>query len=171
MRVGSIKEFTEVWQIESEQTRKLFAALTDASLSRSVIPGDPGTRTVGRLAWHIISSIPEMVSRMGLEVVGPRDGEIVLMSAGAIRRAYDQTSASLLGEVMTHWTDDMLSIEDDMYGERWTRAFSLRALVLHQVHHRGQMTILMRQAGLKVPGLYGPAREDWAQWGMPEPAV
>jgi hypothetical protein len=25
----------------------------------------------------------------------------------------------------------------------------------------------MRQAGLKVPGIYGPAREDWASMGMP----
>jgi hypothetical protein len=33
------------------------------------------------------------------------------------------------------------------------------------------MTVLMRQAGLKVPGVYGPAREEWAAYGMPPPAV
>jgi len=26
----------------------------------------------------------------------------------------------------------------------------------------------MRQAGLKVPGIYGPAREEWAQYGLPQ---
>jgi hypothetical protein len=26
---------------------------------------------------------------------------------------------------------------------------------------------LMRQAGLKVPGVYGPSREEWSQFGMP----
>jgi hypothetical protein len=29
------------------------------------------------------------------------------------------------------------------------------------------MTVLMRQAGLVVPGVYGPAREEWAVYGMP----
>jgi len=38
---------------------------------------------------------------------------------------------------------------------------------LHQTHHRAQMTVLMRQAGLKVPGVYGPSREEWSQMGMP----
>ena len=54
-----------------------------------------------------------------------------------------------------------------MYGEKWTRAFTLGALIGHQCHHRGQVTVLMRQAGLKVPGIYGPAQEEWAVYGMP----
>jgi uncharacterized damage-inducible protein DinB len=44
---------------------------------------------------------------------------------------------------------------------------ALRVLIQHEVHHRGQMTVLMRQAGLEVPGVYGPAREEWAACGMP----
>ena len=32
-------------------------------------------------------------------------------------------------------------------------------LINHQNHHRGQMTVLMRQAGLTVPGVYGPAKK------------
>jgi len=31
------------------------------------------------------------------------------------------------------------------------------------------MTVLMRQAGLVVPGVYGPAREEWGQYNMPAP--
>jgi uncharacterized damage-inducible protein DinB len=54
-----------------------------------------------------------------------------------------------------------------MYGEQWSRGAVLSALILHQVHHRAQMTVLMRQAGLKVPGLYGPAREEWAAMNLP----
>jgi hypothetical protein len=33
------------------------------------------------------------------------------------------------------------------------------------------MTALMRQAGLVVTGVCGPAREEWAAFGMPAPAV
>jgi uncharacterized damage-inducible protein DinB len=48
---------------------------------------------------------------------------------------------------------------------------TLGALVGHQTHHRGQMTVLMRQAGLVVPGIFGPAREEWAKMGMPAPEI
>jgi uncharacterized damage-inducible protein DinB len=57
-----------------------------------------------------------------------------------------------------------------MYGDEWPRGQALSALVLHQAHHRGQMTVLMRQAGLPVVGVYGPAREEWAAMGMPAQA-
>jgi hypothetical protein len=33
------------------------------------------------------------------------------------------------------------------------------------------MTVLMRQAGLKVPGVYGPTLDDWAGYGVPVPTV
>ena len=59
----------------------------------------------------------------------------------------------------------------EYYGMQWTGAFALQVCVMHQAHHRGQMTVLMRQAGLVVPGTFGPAKEEWAAWGMPTPAV
>ena len=58
------------------------------------------------------------------------------------------------------------SEEVDIYGERWQNGFTVFALIAHQAHHRGQMTVFMRQAGLRVPGVYGPAREEWATMGM-----
>ena len=74
-------------------------------------------------------------------------------------------------EAISAWTDADLDKVDDMFGERWTRRFTLLVLINHQIHHRGQMTVLMRQAGLRVPGMYGPAKEDWAQWSMEPPVV
>jgi uncharacterized damage-inducible protein DinB len=56
-----------------------------------------------------------------------------------------------------------------MYGQTWKKRDVLASLILHQAHHRGQMTVLMRQAGLAVPGIYGPAREEWAAMGMAAP--
>jgi hypothetical protein len=31
--------------------------------------------------------------------------------------------------------------------------------------------VLMRQAGLEIPGLYGPSRQEWAAFGMKPPAI
>ena len=88
----------------------------------------------------------------------------------AIVAAYEAASQRL-AEQVAGWSDAALETEDEMYGERWARGRTLLALVAHQAHHRGQMTVLMRQAGLAVPGIYGPAREEWAAFGMPAPEV
>ena len=58
-----------------------------------------------------------------------------------------------------------------MYGEKWQRGLTLHILLQHEVHHRGQMTVLMRQAGLKVPNIYGPAKEGWAEYGADTPII
>jgi uncharacterized damage-inducible protein DinB len=39
-------------------------------------------------------------------------------------------------------------------------------LIVHEIHHRGQMTVLMRQAGLSFTGIYGPTREEWIKKGQ-----
>ena len=39
-------------------------------------------------------------------------------------------------------------------------------LIKHIVHHRGQVTVLMRQAGIKPFGVYGPPKEDWIHLGV-----
>ncbi len=57
------------------------------------------------------------------------------------------------------------------YGERWKNGFTLEVLLRHEIHHRGRMTVLMRQAGLKVPGVYGPAMEEWEAFGAQPPEV
>lgn len=48
----------------------------------------------------------------------------------------------------------------------WSRGKTLGVLITHQIHHRAQLTIVMRLAGLKVPGVYGPAKEEWVGYGM-----
>ena len=87
-----------------------------------------------------------------------------------VATAYERASISLVRALST-WTDVDLEREDTLYGESWKRGFTLFVLVTHQAHHRGQMTVLMRQAGLKVPSIYGPAKEGWGTFGMQAPSV
>jgi uncharacterized damage-inducible protein DinB len=146
---------------------KVLRALTDASLGQSV---SPGGRTLGRLAWHITCTLGEMPGHVGLKVDSPAHESDPPGSATAIAAAYETASRSLLMQIKA-WSDATLDVEDDLYGQRWARGFTLHALLEHQIHHRGQMTVLMRQAGLKVPGIYGPAREEWSAMGMEPPKV
>jgi uncharacterized damage-inducible protein DinB len=163
-----IKDFETVWVPEFDKTQKLFKHIPDKALAQAV---GPGGRTLGRMAWHITLTIPEMMNLTGLTVEGPDPNEPVPKSMSEIRQAYERSGLSVLAEVKSKWTDATLELTDAMYGQMWKRGYTLAGLIFHQIHHRGQMTVLMRQAGLPVPGLYGPAYEEWAQWGMPVPTV
>ena len=165
--ITSIHEFKEVWREESNFTRRTMAELTDASLAQ---PVSDDHRTLGRISWHVIASVPDTMCRTGLSVHGPALDSMPSAKASDHVAAYDLASASLSAAIDS-WTDADLDRVDNMFGERWTRRFTLQVLINHQIHHRGQMTILMRQAGLRVPGIYGPAKEDWAQWNMTPPTV
>jgi len=160
----TIQDFLGSWAYETEATEKVFSQLTDASLDQKVTPDG---RSLGRLAWHIIQTLPEMGGRTGLAIEGPGETEPVPSDAGEMARQFLETAKSLEDAVRAGWADADLDVEDDMYGEMWPRGKSLSALVNHQIHHRGQMTVLMRQAGLPVPGVYGPSREEWKAYGMP----
>lgn len=163
---ASLAAFHASWQYESESTQKLLDCLTDDSLSHELFPGG---RTVGRLAWHIAQSVPEMLNRTGLAVAGAGEHDAVPTHAAEIAAAYRTAAASLREQLTTTWTDATLSETDDMYGESWPRGVTLDVLIKHQAHHRGQLTIGMRQAGLVIPGMYGPAKEEWTAMGMTAP--
>jgi uncharacterized damage-inducible protein DinB len=165
--IRSIEDFVTVWNQESANTLKLFGELSDGTMPQAVTSEH---RDLGRLAWHITTTIREMLERTGLHVEGPEDDSPVPASIGEIVSEYKRSSESLT-KALAAWTDADLDVQDAMYGESWRRGLTLQILLLHQTHHRGQMTVLMRQAGLAVPGMYGPAKEDWAKYGMPTPTI
>ncbi|MGA9116914.1 MAG: DinB family protein [Bacteroidota bacterium] len=166
--IRTIADFEEIWKRESEATLKILEAIPQEGLHREVVPG---VRSPGRLAWHITTSIPEMTSRMGLEPGGAAPEDPVPAAAPDIASAYRRASEGLLGAIASAWTDATLEQVDEMYGERWRRGFTLQALIDHQIHHRAQLTVLLRQLGAAVPGVYGPSREEWARLGMDPPSV
>ena len=159
----SITEFFADWKNESTATLKIFNALTDASLGQKVTSEG---RSLGFLAWHITLTLGEMGGQCGLTVDAPAESAPVPKKASEIVAAYEKASASVADRVQSQWTDAMLNDELDMYGQKWKRGMALDSLIRHEIHHRAQMTVLMRQAGLKVPGVYGPSREEWVQMGM-----
>jgi len=128
----------------------------------------PEGRTLGFLAWHITTSVSEMLSTAGMQVRVTEDTDPVPPTAAGISEVYEMAAKAVVEAVPAAWTDAQLKDEIPMYGMMWTKSAVLVSLIVHQAHHRGQMTVLMRQAGLKVPGIYGPAREEWAAMGIPE---
>lgn len=162
----SIEQFEEFWDSHVKSTKKITATLTDESLTQSVAEGH---WNLGRLMWHIVTTIPEMMNNTGLKLVAIDAKAAMPDSVAEIASGYDAVTGELLDAIKKNWTDESLAVEDDLYGEQWKRGSTLHILIMHEIHHRGQLTVLMRQAGLKVPGLYGPALEEWAGFGMEPP--
>lgn len=163
----TIQAFVDEWSSVSACTQRVLDALTDASLDQG---SESNIRPLGQIGWHITTTIHEMVSRTGLVFAAPEGGEKAPASAVQIANAYRLVSQALLEAIQQQWTDANLADISDMYGEPWSNGLTLRAVIAHEIHHRGQMSVLMRQAGLRVPSIYGPTREDWIEQGL-QPAL
>jgi uncharacterized damage-inducible protein DinB len=164
----TIQDFLSDWQRESQSTLKVFDQLTDASLSQRVTSKG---RSLGRLAWHITVTVSEMTHLAGIPITEqadePAEGPASVL---LLKAAYQRDSEALSELVEKHWTDEMLAEKVPMYGgDLWQKGQVLSILIAHQTHHRGQITVLMRQAGLKVPGMFGPSLEEWLEYGQQAP--
>jgi len=164
----SINDFIREWRQESELTSRVLHALSDESLQQPVAPG---LRTLGRIAWHITCSIKENMTPAQLDFTAPLSTTEVPAVASKLAQFYDQASRSFTEAVEQQWTDATLGEERDFYGQNKTVADILNLHVHHEIHHRGQLLILMRQAGIAVPDVYGPTFEQWKTFNMEPPAV
>ncbi|WHY75447.1 DinB family protein [Neobacillus sp. WH10] len=165
---SSIAGFIEDWNQEAALTQSLVDALQNSSLQQRVSSDD---RTLGRIAWHIVTSTPGMLIDFGIKVPTVENAKNVPESAKEIAGAFRRVSTDVAHAVKEQWTDSSLTEEVNVFGRTMTKAGTLSLIVKHIIHHRGQMTVLMRQAGVRVPGLYGPAREEWTQMGMNAPTI
>ena len=162
---SKVTEFIEDWEYESESTLKVFEQLTVDSLNKKF---NDNVRTPGRLAWHIVTTLGEMVQRTGLKFDATPEDAPLPSTVKEIRDEYKRSSDGMINAVKKEWKDESLLEEVNLYGQNWKKGKVLSVLVNHQTHHRGQLTVIMRFAGLKVPGVYGPSREEWTNMGMKE---
>jgi len=161
--ITTVEDFVMAWSNETAATQKVMDLLTDASLGQEIAPN---YRSLGQLGWHLATTIHEMLSRTGLVFNQLEGDEAAPASASVIAEGYRNASKAALEAVQNQWTDADLARSSMMYGEEWPNSLTLDALIKHEIHHRGQMTVLMRQAGLSIPGIYGPTREEWIEQGL-----
>lgn len=164
----TVDSFINEYQQESATTQQLLDALTDASLQQSQVEG---YRPLGFIAWHLVHNDRGMLLAAGLKFEAPSAASKPPSEAAVVADAYRSTTAGILEAARTQLTDAKLQEVVNMFGQQWTIGETLFAFLKHEIHHRGQLTILMRQAGVPVIGAYGPAKEQWASIGMPIPAI
>jgi len=148
----TIQQFEQVWLPEVELTQKVLQNLTDESLSLKVAEG---RWALGDIAWHIVTTISWLMDLFALDRDIVKSDAPVPSRATDIEQTYAGVARALLEGIKQTWDDDTLLVEDDIDGGKYERRRLLLFLIKHQIHHRGQITVLMRQAGLPVPSVYG----------------
>jgi len=161
-----LDHFLFLWDLEARNTMKLLKDIPDAALSQEVAAGH---RDIRKLSWHLVISFSEMMGRADLPLGGPDYSSAIPGSSHDIREAFREISTKLVESLKANWQADTLQEEKEIYGRTMKKGFVLYILLAHLIHHRGQMTVLMRQAGLAVPGLYGPSLNEWESMGMKSP--
>ena len=150
-----VEDFLEDWTVSSEGTTNVMKAMSDEKLDQAIVEGHS---SLGWLSWHLVGAAGAFGHFAGFEVKGPDQQEPQPTSAKEIAKAYE-TLAQAIKEEATKLTDEDLLGEVSGFTGPTTRGKLLRALIDHQTHHRGQMTVLLRQAGLTVPPIMGPTKE------------
>jgi uncharacterized damage-inducible protein DinB len=75
---STIADFLEDWAYESDVTLKTVKELTDQSLQQRV---SPTGRTLGKIAWHVVATIGEMLQAAQLDFVAPADDKAIPATA------------------------------------------------------------------------------------------
>jgi len=163
----TVSDFITEWKNEAVLTQKVLDSLTDESLQQQVYPGG---RTLGRIAWHFVTNIPEYLTEFGLMIDQVQHSDEV-PSAKKIAETFKKVSSNAAKAVEEQWADDTLKQVQKAFGRQESNATIFMGLMKHIAHHRGQVTVLMRQAGLNIPAVYGPSKEGWMQMGVKKPPL
>lgn len=162
----TVSDFIKEWNREAMLTRNVLNGLTDDSLKQQVYPEG---RTLGRIAWHLTTNIPDYLSHFGFKIDGIKNAESAPTSAKEIAETFQDVCSHAAQIIEQQWTDKSLEQIQVAFGRQESNSQILMGLIKHIVHHRGQITVLMRQAGLKPFGVYGPPKEDWIHLGVENP--
>lgn len=156
----TIADFLNDWKFESAATLRVLNALSPEALDQRAF--EKG-RSIRETAWHITATHNEMLGHAGLKIDGPSDDKNPPADLATIIATYEKAARSVAEQVEKEWYDAKLGKEVQMYGMTWTYGGTLSAFVHHELHHRAQIITLMRLAGLRVPGIYGPSLEEWTE--------
>lgn len=153
----TVNDFITDWSVAAEGTLRVLQSLTDEKLDQAIIEGHS---TLGWLGWHLATAPVFFTGLVGLTIGSAIDGNKEEIKANDIVETYKKMVEAVKDEAVKNLTDEQLAEKVAGIGGETTRGALLRVLIDHQTHHRGQMTVLLRQAGLPVPGIMGPTKEQ-----------
>jgi uncharacterized damage-inducible protein DinB len=161
---NELQTFLDTWDDEAKKTAQMLRALpTDKYDFRP----DAGGRSLGELGWHLAEvdafmtyGIQRGVFEMGAKPPGIERPKTVAELAPGYERVHTDAVERVrklnpadLDRQITFITGDPVTVRQIL----WTM------LLHHQIHHRGQLSLMCRLAGGCPPAPYGPNREQMAK--------
>lgn len=139
---------------ESAVTRRVLAA----------VPNDKGDykpaekcMTAAKLAGHIAQADVWFLESIAAGAFGAEQGpELTPAEAVAF---YDQNFDKALAKVKA-LSGEQLAQTVDFYGMKMPAVTYLQFMIVHTVHHRGQLSAYLRPMGAKVPSIYGGSADE-----------
>ena len=156
---GVLQELEE----EAKTTRRVLERVPDDKLTWRP---HAKARTLGELALHI-ATVPGAVAELAAqsEVQAPQFIDPSPRSASELVPALEQSIAK--AKQVLHGMDDRTAAASwrMMRGERELfsvpRIALLRSIMLnHWYHHRGQLTVYLKELGVAIPSIYGPSADE-----------
>jgi len=159
--MNELELFMHIWERESNKTLKLFEALP---VDNYDYRPDPDGRSLGEMAWHIPEG--EAYGTFGIENGGlsspsekppgiERPRTIQELSAG-----YSRVHADAVARVQKLQPGDLDRTISFFGGQpQAIRDVLWEFVLLHAIHHRGQLGLLARQSGGQPTPTFGPTRE------------
>ncbi|MGH7495365.1 MAG: DinB family protein [bacterium] len=160
----TIDDLLQELEEEAQTTRRVLERVREDQLGWT--PHEK-SMTLGQLAMHV-ASVPGAIAGISTQPTFDIKTEIPRPSAtsGAeLLRVLDESVAR--AKAILREMDDaaLLSSWRMVDGDREVAVFSrgalLRSVMLnHWYHHRGQLTVYLRQTGALVPAIYGPSADE-----------
>jgi uncharacterized damage-inducible protein DinB len=150
---------------EADATRRVLERVPEDRLDWKP---HPKSMTLGELAMHV-ANLPGAIAEVSfrdfdVKTVIPRPGagstaELLAVLEGSLERA-----RTLLGDIAdADLARPWRMVNGDQEVMSMTRGELLRSVMLnHWYHHRGQLTVYLRQTGALVPAVYGDSADEKA---------
>ncbi len=156
-----LERFLALWDTEAEKTASLMRALPADQYD---FRPDAGGRSIGEMAWHLAEG--DAYNSSGIEANGfgfemKPPGLARPRTVAELAPGYERIHADAKARLQNLRPEDLeRKIKYFDGSEMSVRDILWNGLLLHMVHHRGQLAMLCRLAGGVSPGQYGPNREE-----------
>jgi len=162
MSVHEHQQFLATWEHEAQSTLQLLRALPATQYD---FRPDAGGRSMGELAWHL-AEVDGYISDGA--VAGQFDfakkipGLERPRTFAEVASGYERVHREAVARVRAMKPEDFERNISFMGRDMRAADILWSVLLHHAIHHRGQLSLMVRLAGGEAPGIYGPNREAMA---------
>lgn len=159
--MDEISRFINVWEIEAKKTARLMRALPSDQYD---FRPDAGGRSLGELAWHLAEGdayITHGIERGQFDFTVKPPGIERPRKIEELAPSFEHIHQEAVERVRKLKPEDLdRSLWFFTLGSMPIRDLLWDLVLMHSIHHRGQLVLMCRLAGGKPTGVFGPTREE-----------